>query len=70
MLFPCSHPACHLQLPGGLPGPWVEREVLWNSYNVHAALTRDDFFNESMLSQGTAYQYVHMCNTLYSFRCK
>lgn len=34
-------------LPHAPPGPWVEREVLWHSFMAHAALTYDDFFNET-----------------------
>lgn len=43
-------------LPRAPPGPWVEREVLWNSFMAHAALTYDDFFNETILDQGTMYR--------------
>ncbi len=37
--------------------PWLAREVLWHSYNTHAALTFDDYFNETILDQGTDYRY-------------
>ena len=37
--------------------PWVAREVLWHSYNTHAALTYDDYFNATILDQGTDYRY-------------
>jgi len=35
----------------------VGREVLWHSYQTHAALTFDDYFNASILDQGTDYRY-------------
>jgi cellobiose phosphorylase len=31
--------------------------VLWHSYNTHAALTFDDYFNQTILDQGTDYRY-------------
>lgn len=47
--------AFHFHAPGA--PPWVGREVLWHSYQTHAALTFDDYFNASILDQGTDYRY-------------
>jgi hypothetical protein len=38
--------------------PEVGREVSWNAGYLRQALTRYDFFNESMLDQGSQYRYA------------
>ena len=37
--------------------PWMGREVAWNYAMTRQTLTYDDFFNESILDQGTGYRY-------------
>jgi hypothetical protein len=38
--------------------PEVGREVAWNAGYLRQALTKYDFFNESMLDQGSQYRYL------------
>lgn len=38
--------------------PWVRREVMWHNYYLRSGFTYDDFFQEHIISQGMAYQYV------------
>jgi hypothetical protein len=38
--------------------PAIGREVAWNAGYLRQALTRYDFFNESMLDQGSQYRYA------------
>ena len=40
--------------------PFLAREMAWHSFNLHAAVTYDSYFNEYMVDQGTAYRSVYL----------
>ena len=39
--------------------PWVARENAWGNYYLRSGATYDSFFQEHIISQGHAYQYIN-----------
>jgi hypothetical protein len=45
-----------LEMPAA---PWLEREAPWHAYYVRSSQVRDDYFEATILPQGSAYGFVH-----------
>lgn len=46
----------HVVMP---EAPWLARELEWHGYYLRSAQVRDDYFEATVLPQGSAYGFVH-----------